>query len=138
MIRDFRAEKPGIAQFLNTGHYVLIFVLRKHELLALDKCYRTIDILKEQFNLLRHEIVMFGDTNPKPSAKMMKVILDTDIVKYDGEERDGYTCFENLTRQEAMHLNPIDSYKCIYHKLIKPKYMLVLKIKAESKKQFKI
>lgn len=139
MIRDFRQTPPAIGYPIlqdGTLFWVGIYVLREPEHKELDTCFRYREELEEKFNLKREEIVMFGDTSEAPSNRIMKHILDVELIKFEGDMRKAYTCFEGLTRDESTHLTPLDSWNCLYHKLLRPKYILVLRIDAKHITEF--
>lgn len=143
MIKDFRKELPDVKHQLRSGKHVLVYMLREHEYNELRLVYRNSEKVKELFGINANQIVVFGDTAYPPDTSVISRIVDKTSITHNGHKVNLYTCFNHVGREYddkamIMHQSVRDSFKCIMDIMVKPKYIIILKIHNKDINNFRL
>lgn len=147
-MRKLNKVVPAIIKGLVDSVTVLIYVSNEQESIDMHMLMGT--STEEEFTnatgIYHHEVVLYGDTSyPPPDYVMSHIIDGIDIKVSDGEVVKSYTCFANANDSKfnkddniIAHQKPEASYYCILDYLLRPEYIIILKVENKRLKDFKL
>lgn len=129
MIKDFRTIQPDLVSRMENGDTITIYIIRRNTSRHLDKVFRDSKVMMKEYGIPNNTLVAFGDTSEAPPTGAMSYISDAKTVIENGKQVTSYTCFAGVDwKKTPVHQNVNSVFECIMDRLVKPKYILILKL----------